>query len=122
MADNFLGNSTWAPNGFVNPMDEYVQNYPIRNALVVPTLFYSYNLPFYGRCVGDESYGGNSYQYVPTELQVHTAITMRNMASVGQMPFQEKAPGMTQLLQSLYQRTSQFWQNIRDAAGTGWGN
>lgn len=122
MGDNYLGVSTWAPNGFVDPMDEYVQNYPINNALVVPMMFYSYNLPFNGRMKGDESYGGNAYQYIPTEVQVQTALTMRNAASVGQLPLQENPPGMTQLLQSLYQKTSSFWQDIRNAAGTGWGS
>lgn len=122
MPDNFLGNPTWAPNGFVDPMDEWVQNYPIRNALVVPALYYAQILPFDGRCIGDEGYGGNSYQYIPTEVEVGAAVAMRNMASAGELPIQTNDPGMTQLLQSLYSRTSQFWQDIRNAAGTGWGS
>jgi|SRR5689334_17999747 len=122
MPDNFLGVGTWSPGGYVDPMDEYVQNYPIANALVVPGMLYSYIVPFDGRYDADESYGGNSYQYIPTEVQVNAAIAIRNMASAGELPLQTNDPGMTQLLQSLYQRTSQFWRDIRNAAGTGWGS
>lgn len=122
MPDNFLGNPNWAPQGYVDGMDEYVMKWHYANSAVQPTAFYSYNLPFDGRYVGDESFGGNSYQYIPTEVQVNAAIAMRNMASAGELPVQNNEPGMTQLLQSLYQKTASFWQDIRNAAGTGWGN
>lgn len=120
--DNYLGNGTWSPNGFINAQDEHVQNYPIEQALVVPTLFYAYHFPFDGRQNGDEMFGGNSYQYIPTELSINTALTMRNAASAGEFPLQDNPPGMTQLLQSLYQKMSSFWQSVRSASGTGWGS
>lgn len=122
MPDNFLGNPTWEPQGFVDPMDEYVMRWQYANSLVIPGMFYAYKFPFDGRQNADESFGGNSYQYIPTEVQVNAAIAMRNMASAGELPIQTNDPGMTQLLQSLYQRTAQFWQDIRNAAGTGWGS
>lgn len=122
MADNYLGNPTWAPGGFVDAMDEYVMHQQFANSLVIPGMFYAYNFPFNGRQIADESYGGNSYQYIPTEVEVGAAIAMRNMASAGELPIQTNDPGMTQLLQSLYQKTAQFWQDIRNAAGTGWGS
>jgi hypothetical protein len=122
MGDTFLNRETWAPGGFVSPMDEYVQQHAISNALVWPMNFYAYRYPFDGRQLGDESYGGNSYQYIPTEVQVNAAIAIRNMASAGELPTQSNDPGMTQLLQSLYQKTASFWSDIRSAAGTGWGS
>ena len=122
MADSFLNNPTWAPQGFVDPMDEYVMQWHVANAAVQPAMFYAYRYPFDGRQNGDETFGGNSYQYIPTEVQVSAAIAMRNMASAGELPVQNNDPGMTQLLQNLYQRTAQFWQDIRNAAGTGWTN
>lgn len=115
----FLGNDNWAPNGFVNAADEKCTHDSYANSLVIPGMFYAYNFPFYGRQDGDESFGGNSYQYIPTELPVVTAVTMRNMASAGELPVQTNDIGMSQLLQSLYQKTAQFWQTIRDASGTG---
>lgn len=122
MADDFLNRPTWAPGGFVEPMDEYVMQWGISNSLVWPAQFYAYRFPFDGRQNADESFGGNSYQYIPTEVQVNAAIAIRNMASAGELPTQSNDPGMTQLLQSLYQKTASFWSDIRNAAGTGWGN
>jgi hypothetical protein len=89
-------------------------------SLGIVNQFYAYNLPFNGRMDADESFGGESFQYIPTEVQVGAAIAMRNMAEAGELPIQSNEPGMTQLLQSLYQSTTSFWQNIRQAAGTGW--
>lgn len=122
MADDFLNRPTWSPNGYVSSADEYVQEWHIGNALVWPMMFYSYKFPFDGRQHADEYYGGNSYQYIPTEVQVNAAIAIRNMSSAGELPTQSNDPGMTQLLQSLYQKTASFWQDIRNAAGTGWGS
>lgn len=122
MADNFLGTATWNPNGFVDARDEAVQQHFIANALVWPATFYAYHFPFNGRQNGDESFGGNSYQYIPTEIEVGAAVAMRNMASAGELPVQTNDPGATQLLQSMYAKMSQFWQEIRNASGTGWGS
>jgi hypothetical protein len=122
MSDDFLNRPTWSPGGFVSAQDEYVQEWHISNALVWPMMFYAYRFPFDGRQNADEYYGGNSYQYIPTETQVNAAIAMRNMASAGELPTQSNDPGMTQLLQSLYQKTAQFWSEIRGASATGWGS
>lgn len=117
--DNFLGRENWQPDGFISAEDERIQNYFVEQSPLTLNMFYSYRLPFYGRFVADESFGGNSYQYIPTELQIGTAVTMRNSASAGEYPLEEQPLGMSQMLQTLYDKTAQFWQRIRDAAGTG---
>lgn len=121
--DDFLGIDTWAPQGYVSAKDEQVMYYHSVTANVrIRELAYSWNNNFTaaGRDRGDEVYGGNSFQYIPTEVEVGAAIAMRNMATADVLPVQANSPGMAQLLQSLYQRTAQFWQDIRNASGTGW--
>jgi len=120
MPDLFLDNPTWAVNGFVSQEDEAAMQEKYVESLGIVNMFYAYNLPFDGRQIADESFGGESFQYIPTEVQVGAAIAMRNMMEANELPIQSNDPGMTQLLQSLYQNTTSFWQNIRQAAGTGW--
>jgi hypothetical protein len=121
MAD-FLNLWPYAPQGFVSEQDEadmYYRSILCNEAVV--GLSYAQNVCFSADpYVSDEKYGGDSFQYIPTEVQVASAIALRNMATAGELPVQNNAPGMTQLLQSLYQRTSEFWQQIRQASGTGW--
>ena len=121
-ADDFLGDPTWAPQGFVSEEDERVMYYHAVTAnVLIREMAYAYNLPFTAHADrGDEVYGGDPFQYIPTEVQVGAAIAMRNMAAAGELPVHAESPGMAQLLQSLYQRTAQFWQDIRNASGTGW--
>lgn len=121
MGENFLGIDNWAPNGFVDEEDERTMRNHYAHSIMIPGMYYAAVFPFDGRQNGDESFGGSSYQYAPTEIAIGSAITARNMASAGEFPVQENAPGMSQLVQSLYQRTTQFWQNIRNASGTSWG-
>ena len=122
MADDFLNRPTWEPQGFVSQADERDMYYAsvLRNVRI-PMMRYEYNVCFSDDPYkSDEAYGGDSFQYIPTEVQMNAAIAMRNMAEAGELPVQSNGPGMTQLLQSIYQRTSDFWTQVRQASGTGW--
>lgn len=120
MPDNFLGVPTWAPGGYVSEADEAAMQRAYQG-IQMAGLRYSYGVMFSDDpYAGDEHYGGDAFQYIPTEVQVAAAIAMRNMSEAGELPVQTNDPGMAQLLQSLYQRTAQFWQDIRAASGTGW--
>ena len=118
----YLNDWGWAPQGFINAQDERDMAY--RHVACnerMPMLAYAYALPFTEHAdKGDEVYGGDSFQYIPTEVQMGAAIAMRNLAEAGELPIQTRDPGMNQLLQSLYQRTADFWGMIRQASGTGW--
>jgi hypothetical protein len=118
---DFQNSPTWAPNGYIDPMDEYaLQDAYAKRNQYLSNLYYAYNFPFDGRQIADETYGGNAFQYIPTEIEIGAAIAMRNMAEANELPIQTNDPGMSQLLQSIYQRTVSFWQNVRQASGTGW--
>lgn len=119
---DFLNGWPWAPGGFVSDADEQDMYYAhvARNERV-PMMLYAWNINFTSNADhGDESYGGDSFQYIPTEVQMGAAIAMQNMAQAGELPVQSNDPGMNQLLQSLYQKTSDFWDEMRQASGTGW--
>jgi hypothetical protein len=122
VADNFLNDPTWAPQGFVSAADEADMYYAAVNRNIrIPGMLYAQNVPFTKDADhGDEVYGGDSFQYIPTETQVAAAVTMANMMTAGELPVQSNDPGMNQLLQSLYQRTADFWNQLRQASGTGW--
>lgn len=122
MGNGFLGRDNWQPNGFASPQDEQAmhQAYTKPNPRM-SALRYAYNVPFTSHAdKGDESFHGSTFQYIPTEVEIGAAIALRNMAEAGELPVQQNAPGMAQLVQTLYQRTAQFWQDIRNASGTGW--
>jgi len=122
MADNYLSDPTWAPNGFVDEGDEAAQQAAYAGSVRMVEMRYSWSNNFAKATAdhGDETYGGDSFQYIPTEIEMGAAIAMRNLATAGELPVQSNDPGMAQLLQSLYQRTAQFWQDLRQASGTGW--
>lgn len=119
---DFLNNPTWSPGGFISPGDEADMHYAAVAANErIPMMLYAWNNPFSANADhGDETYGGDSFQYIPTEVQMGAAIAMQNMAQAGELPVQSNDPGMNQLLQSLYQRTADFWTELRQASGTGW--
>src|SRR5256885_2985623 len=111
---DFQNWSNWAPNGFVSSEDEYaLQDAYAKRNLGLVCQYYSYITPFEGRYIADETYGGNAFQYIPTEVQVGAAVALRNMAEAGGLPVQTTDPGMNQLISSLYQRTVSFWPNVR---------
>lgn len=121
MPDDFLGRPTWEPGGFVSTEDELAQHAAYAGSIRMAAMNYAYNVPFGSNADrGDEIYGGDSFQYIPTEIEVGAALAMRNMASAGELPVHTNDPGVQQLLQSIYQNTARFWQDIRNASGTGW--
>lgn len=117
---DFLENPTWAPQGYVSGADEQAMQRAYQG-IQMAGLHYSYGVMFSSDpYAGDEGYGGDAFQYIPTEIEVGAAVAMRNMSEAGELPVHTNDPGMAQLLQSMYQRTAQFWQDIRAASGTGW--
>jgi hypothetical protein len=122
MADRYIGNPTWAEQGFVSPEDEDRMHWQyVQNNIAMVGLRYAYDVCFSNDPYkGDEVYGGDAFQYIPTEVEVGAAIAMRNMSTAGEAPIQTNDPGMTQLVQGIYQNMARFWQDIRNASGTGW--
>lgn len=115
MPQSFLGRDNWAPNGFVNPADERIQDFYTEQGQL-PQL-YSYVEPYNGRQIAD--FTGNSFGYIPTEIELASAVALRNMMAVtGETPFTPDDPQQNQILQQLYQGTAQFWEDIRNASGT----
>lgn len=117
---DFLGIDNWAPGGYVSPGDERAMQYAYAQNIMIPGMYYSYVAFEDGKYVSDEVYGGNSFQYIPTEIEIGAAIAVRNMSTAGELPVHSNSPGMNQLLQTLYKRTAEFWQDIRNASNTGW--
>lgn len=113
----FVGLDNWAPDGFVDPMDEYAQSMALINPYLAAQLW-SRNAAFKDK--GDESFGGSSYAYIPTEAQVGAAIAVANFTVAAQGPVQSQDPQMNQLIQSLYQQANQFWIQLRNSRGNGW--
>lgn len=121
MSDEFLGRDNWQPQGFVSPGDEQAMQEAYLRGPRMAREEYAYNTLFTAHAdKADESFNGSTFQYIPTEIEVGAAIALRNMGTAGELPIQENAPGMAQLLQGIYKSTAAFWQDIRNASGTGW--
>lgn len=111
----------WAPNGYVDVQDESQQNYYTRHGPQVVACAYAQNYPFDGRQRGDESYQQNSYGYIPTELEIASAVAIRNMSALnGEYPRQGNDPTQNQIIQTLYANTASLWQDVARYNGT-WG-
>lgn len=118
---NYAGMYGWEPNGYVSELDELNQNYYTAHGPQVVANEYSYLFPFNGRQNGDEHYKGNQYGYVPTEIEIASAIALRNMSALNQeAPYTQNDPAQNQLIQQMYTHTAELWQDIARYNGT-WG-
>lgn len=116
-AQPFLGEFDWTPTGHIDPMDEYAEHMALINPFYVSQMW-ARNAAFKER--GDESFGGSSYAYIPTEAQVGAAIAVANFTVASEGPVQSQDPQMNQLIQGLYQQANDFWKQLRNSSGNGW--
>jgi hypothetical protein len=115
--DLFGGNTTWAPNGYISHQDEYNQQLALINPHMV-NMAWSRELAFQEK--GDEFYGGSTYAYIPTEMQIASLVRRINLDTPTEGPVHFNEPGQLQIVQSLYQSLNELWRKIREAGGTGW--
>lgn len=115
--DDFGGNPTWAPNGFISSEDERAEKMALINPHMV-NMAWSRELAFHE--IGDEYYGGSAYAYIPTELQIASLVRRINLDTPTEGPVHFNEPGQLQIVQSLYHSLNELWQKIRAAGGTGW--
>lgn len=115
-----FGNMTpWDVNGFVDNVDESHQNYFTRHGPQVVAFSYAQKFPFDGRQEAD--FQRNTYGYVPTELEIASAVAIRNMMALnGEYPRQQNDPTQNQIIQQLYTHTAELWADVARYNGT-WG-
>lgn len=116
---------TWEENGFTDVMDEMVmQRALINTQLAVQRFEYSNNFIFAQGTsfmdIGDEWYGGATFAYIPTEMQIGSAIALMQRHSPNEGPVYYDDPGMNSLLNGLYRNAQDFWKELAQANSTGW--
>lgn len=118
--DNFAGLLPWGPSGLASSADEVaISGAATRNPWAAQMDYLTGLADSVDQ--GDEHYEQNTFAYIPTELQVGPALAVINaQINATAEPIQSNDPTLTQLMRSLYQRSSELWQEIAAADTEGW--
>lgn len=115
----FGGMFPWEPAGLVSSQDERAMAAALNNPYTLSQRYLHDLADFADH--GDECHEPNSFAYIPTEVQVASALAVLNMQVMNTPePVADRTPTLAQLSKSLYSSAADLWREIAVADTEGW--